>query len=246
MVEEKLRLTENEPQGRIKILGFDMDGTLIDSARQFPLIFGAFMQEEFGVSPEEAGVYFLQTQGTYTHEQILSFLRKVYSERIPSMDELIRMGELVDNRLAACDAEPFPEVETTLQILQDEGYKMFVSSSHQTDVVGRKLRTVSLDKFFPFWIGKNPYAPHLKKGEPHFRAASIFFNKPYGVFINQLAYVGDAPSDILTTLDAGATAIGRTGSRTRDELLGVGISQGIIINVIDDLSVLPSLVKKAL
>ena len=79
MTEEELRFVENEPQGRIKVVGFDMDGTLIDTARQFPLIFGSFMGEEFGASPEEAGIHFLQTQGIHTDEQILSFLKKINS-----------------------------------------------------------------------------------------------------------------------------------------------------------------------
>lgn len=244
MTRKELKPTENEPQGRIKFIGFDMDGTLIDSAKQFPIIFGAFMEEEFNVSAQEAGIYFLQTQGTYTHDQILSLLRKSGSKKIPNMDQLLRMGQMVDNRLANFEAEAFPEVENVLKSLEIEGYKMFVSSSHQTEVIERKLRTVKLDKFFPFLIGKNPRYPDLKKGEPHFRAASSFFNVSYETFANQLVYIGDAPSDIETTLEAGVTAIGRTGSRSKEELVSVGNSRGIIINIVDNFLTLPSLIRR--
>lgn len=244
LIEQEANYQEGEPSGRIKNVGLDMDGNLLDTAEKFPVIFGSFVEQEFGIPQKIGGGYFLDTQGIATHEQIRGLLVARGFVTIPDNETLLKMGVYVDEQLGEAPGDPFPEIPEALHALQEEGYRLFVSSSHKDDIIGRKLQQAGLaPQYIRYWIGKDSTKPELKKGKPHFAAAAAHFGVPYERFTQGLVYIGDAPSDISSTLEAGVTAIGRTGSRSRERLLQEGQKYGTEITIVDNFRDLPQILR---
>ncbi len=232
---EGAREKEIRPVGRIKFVGFDMDGTLIDTMPGFADVFGREVGPKFGISEVEAGDFFIAHLGIPAHEQIRILHRKLFNSDFP-LEEAMRIGDSVEDGLIGIEAQPFPEITGMLKNLVDRGYLLFVSSSHRTERASKKLKSVGLGGFFEYVIGKDPEYPEFTKGEPHFRAAADHFGIPYDDFKKQLVYVGDLKKDIETAVKAGVIAIGRIGTVNETDLLHEGAALSL-----PDLKGLPDL-----
>ncbi len=232
---EGARRKEIEPEGRIKFVGFDMDGTLIDSMGGFADVFGKQVGPRFGISELEAGDFFMAHLGIPAHEQLSILHHKLFNSDLP-LEEAMRIGDSVEGGLIGIEAQPFLEITGMLNTLVDRGYLLFVSSSHRAERASKKLESVGLGSFFEYVVGKDPERPEFTKGEPHFRAAADHFGIPYDDFKKQLVYVGDLKKDIETAVKAGVISIGRIGIVNKTDLLHEGA-----VLALPDLSGLPEL-----
>jgi phosphoglycolate phosphatase-like HAD superfamily hydrolase len=226
--------TEQAYQGRIRYIGFDMDGTLIDTMQFHAFVFGHYIKERFEINAEESGNHYIQTAGHPTADQIVSLLKK-YSITI-STEQAIQMGQEFDTIVEHVEAPPFPEVPDVLAQLKNNGYYIFVSSSHPTEAIERILKKAELLQHVDFFLGTDPQNPELKKGEPHFRKAAEYFNVPYEIFIKKAVFVGDGSSDMQAAITSNVIAIGRVGTKTEKDLLDAGAHI-----TLSDLSQLPKL-----
>src|SRR3989344_4920146 len=221
---------ESGPQP-VRYVGFDLDGTLIDTMSHHYALFGAFMHERLGIDPEEAGAYYRATAGESTTRQIASLLERCGI----GLDgkSLEQLGQEADILLEHAEGEPFAETAETLQKLKEQGWKVFVSSSHPTTAIATILTKHHLEKFVDFFAGTDPDDPAFRKGDTHFRAAAERFGVPYGDFVREAVFIGDGLSDVEAAERSGVRSIGRIGTRKKEELLTHGARAAV--NSFEDL-----------
>lgn len=236
---ELAKSREVKPPGIIQTVGFDVDGTLLDSMTAFRNVFGTHMQTKFGIPVEVAGAHFARTLGRPTSQQIQSLLTEQNILRRPDKQAIEEIGLAIDEQLAQTDGKPFPEVPAMLTRLKQQGYRMFVSSGHETTVVRDKLRRTNLAQYFDFWLGVESLAKGIdrlsfRKGEHHYKAAAYLYSfEQYEDFLKQFVYVNDSTGDLAASYYTMAKVICRAGTRTREEL------RDWAFIILDDLSTLP-------
>lgn len=223
---------------KIHYIGFDMDGTLINTMSSSPKIFGRIMAKNFKIDKNIAERFFLETLGLPTYKQIQILLNILKGDTI-GKDKAIKLGDEVDAGLIKLKADIFPDVIPVLKILKNKGFKLFLSSSHKEAAIIERLNEFKIKDYFEFYAGKSNDMPKFTKGEPHFRAAAKHFQTPYKKFCKKTLYIGDAKKDIESSVHAGVKAIGRVGTFSSIELLDMGA-----YDVVYDLSTLPDLISK--
>ncbi len=223
--------------GEVKYVGFDMDGTLIDTMGSIPEVFGTSIQEDFGISMEYGKQFFLKTLGTPTHIQIQMIL-KTNGFELLSENDALTLGQSIDRRIAEAPGIVFPEVTDALDELKNNGLQLFISSSHTKNAIEKKLKVNDLHKYFGLILGSNPARPDFTKGKSHFLAAAEHFNVSYPEFAGSTVFIGDSLNDISSASNARIMAIGRAGTFNNIELHRAGA-----IVVINDFSQLPLLLR---
>jgi phosphoglycolate phosphatase-like HAD superfamily hydrolase len=210
----------------IKYVGFDLDGTLIDSMSDISQAFGEIMQEQYGIEEQEAAIHMHETAGLPTAQQVSSLFAK-HNIIFPKEQILQRGHEIAILIGERAKAHPFPDAKSTLQELKNRNYGIFVSSGHQETVVKHTLERTSLIEYVDFLAGTRPNEPEYVKGESHFRGAAKYFKTPYEEFVKQTIYIGDAPADIRLATECKIKSIGRIGYKTEEELLRVGANKAL-------------------
>lgn len=221
----------------IRYIGFDKDGTIMDSMDSYAKIWGQIFHNEYGIDETEAGNFLMQTAGQPTMIQVDTLLRN--HNIVLSQNEVFSKANEIATLLGEeADSSPFPEVKDVLKKLKDEGYKIFVSSGQQEEVIRKDLEKSGLIDYIDFYAGIKPDQPDYKKGEPHFRAAANHFGVPFETFIKQTVFIGDTPTDLEVSKRAGILSIIRTGSNSDESLLERGAKF-----LVEDFTNLPQLIK---
>lgn len=220
MVEEQVS-SEHQPIGHIRYIGFDMDGTLMDSIAEYTRLFGELMHSTYGIDVDEAGEHFTITAGQPTPEQISTLLKKHGITISP--DEAFKEGNRVASFIGDhSKAQPFLEVSEVLRDLKERGYDIFVSSGQQESVVREKLEKSGLMQYVDLLTGIRPAEPEFKKGEPHFREAAIHFGVPFDAFVMETVFIGDTPTDMNVASNSNIVALARSGTGSKEALLSSG------------------------
>jgi len=220
----------------IKYVGFDKDGTLLDSIGSYDKIWGKIFHDEYGIGEAEAGNFLIQTAGQPTTVQVDTLLRK--HNIVLFEDEVFQKANEIATLLGErANSKPFPEVFDVLKKLKKEGYFIFVSSGQQESVIKRDLEKAGLMRYVDFVAGIRPDQPNYRKGEPHFRAAAEHFGVPFEVFVKETVFIGDTPTDVQVSREANIISIVRKGVNSDDRLSDEGDRF-----VVDDFSKLPEII----
>ena len=218
---EEIKANENEPRGKIRYIGFDKDGTLMDSMASYAKIWGKIFHDEYGIDQVEAGNFLIQTAGQPTVIQVDTLLRN--NNIVLSQNELFSKANEIATVLGEkADSKPFPEVPEVLKKLKEEGYKIFVSSGQQESVIKKDLERAGLLQYIDFFAGIRPDQPDYKKGEPHFRAAAKHFGIPFETFAKETVFIGDTPTDVQVSNNSNIISIVRKSANADETLLDKG------------------------
>lgn len=223
----------------IKYVGFDKDGTLIDSNRGITEAWGKIINDDFGIDAKEAEkVFGVTAVGQRTSLQ-LSLTLKEHNIDFPADKLFDKANEIAIRMGQAVKADPFPEVISILSKLRENGYHIFVSSGHQESVVKEDLERTGLIKYVDYYAGVRPNQPDFEKGEQHFKAAADHFGVSFTEFINETVFIGDTPVDIDAANNCNIVSIAREGTLSREKLLQLGAKFAI-----PDLLSLPEILKE--
>lgn len=207
---------------KIKYIGFDKDGTLIDSFGGYTIEWGKIIQKDFGIDPKIAEKIFrVDAAGKPTAFQ-LKLVLKNSNVKLSKEEIFQKANEIALLFGKNVKGSVFPDVLPILKKLKKERYFIFISSEQQEEVVRRDLERTKLLQYVDFYVGIRPKEPDFKRGEPHFRAAAKHFGVSFNIFSKSAVFVGDTPTDIELANELNIISIGRVGTFKSEDLFEEG------------------------
>ncbi|OZN24297.1 phosphoglycolate phosphatase [Actinobacillus seminis] len=193
---------------QFKLIGFDLDGTLVNSLPDLALSVNSALAEQGLPQAEEAlvltwignGADVLsaraldwaqkQTGRSLSEEETLQFKRRFgfyYGENLCNISRL------------------YPNVKETLETLKAQGYILAVVTNKPTKHVQPVLRAFGIDHLFSEMLGGQSL-PAIK---PH-PAPLYYLCGKFGLYPKQILFIGDSRNDILAAHSAGCPVVGLT------------------------------------
>lgn len=186
---------------KIKGVIFDLDGTL---ANTLPLCIQAFRQsvEPLTLQPlsDEA---IIATFGPSEEGTIMTLVPEHYEKGI--VNYLNFYKDLHD----MCP-DPFPDIRDLLDLLKEKGIRIAMvtgKGKHSTDI---SLKKFGLTSYFELIETGSPTGPRKTEGIRQVLAGWPHLQK------EEIIYVGDAPSDIKASREAGIAIVGAGWAPTAD------------------------------
>jgi phosphoglycolate phosphatase/pyrophosphatase PpaX len=186
---------------KIKGVIFDLDGTL---ANTLPLCIQAFRQsvEPLTLQPlSDAAI--IATFGPSEEGTIMTLVPEHYEKGI--VNYLNFYNDLHD----MCPA-PFPDIRDLLDLLKEKGIRIAMvtgKGKHSTDI---SLKKFGLTSYFEIIETGSPTGPRKTEG-----IRQVLANWPH-LQKEEIIYVGDAPSDIKASREAGIAVAGAGWAPTAD------------------------------
>lgn len=189
-----------------KLIGFDLDGTLVNSLPDLALsLNSAFAEAGLPQAPEELvltwignGADILFTRGMawtgraneFSEEELAQIKRRFghfYGENVCNISQL------------------YPNVKETLEMLKAQGYILAVVTNKPTKHVLPVLKAFEIDHLFSEALGGQSL-PAIK---PH-PAPLYYLCGKFGLYPHEMLFVGDSKNDILAAKAAGCKSVGLT------------------------------------
>jgi len=191
-------------------VGFDLDGTLIDSTDAIVTSFNHTFRE-FGVAPPPRDTIV----GTISHTLEEQF--RMISPFDPAQAARVYREHYVHT--APSTTLLLPGAADALENLSREGIRMGVATSKKRSSAEPILSYLGISKFFEACIGPEDVTHH----KPHPEPLHALMNRMNVSVPANLVYIGDTPLDAKAALAAGAGFIGvTTGYATRTQLEASG------------------------
>ncbi|OGX46056.1 MAG: hypothetical protein A3G38_03950 [Omnitrophica WOR_2 bacterium RIFCSPLOWO2_12_FULL_51_8] len=190
----------------IKLIIFDLDGTLVDAYAAIISSFNYTLQK-LGYAAQSAAVI-RRAVGWGDTNLLRPFISKKDLPKAMSLYRRHHRYSLVkQSRL-------FPKVKGLLAYLKSKGYRMAVASNRPTQFSRILLDCLGLDKYFSYLL----CADKLKRGKPHPEILKRIIDK-FALAAGQAIYVGDMVIDAQAGRRAGIrTIVVTTGSSARKEI----------------------------
>lgn len=193
---------------QFKLIGFDLDGTLVNSLPDLALSVNAALSELYlPQAPEE---FILTWIGNGAPVLIARALDWVQTQTGRSLSET--EFEKVKDRFNfhygenLCNVSRlYPNVKETLEALKAKGYTLAVVTNKPTKYVQPVLAAFGIDHLFSEMLGGQSL-PAIK---PHPGPLYYLCGK-FGVEPRQVLFVGDSKNDILAAHAAGSPVVGLT------------------------------------
>lgn len=219
----------------MKVIGFDLDGTIIDIEEQKSKAFGMLLNKHWGTDASEAAKYWIETAGKSRRSKFDHFFTKRYGIKL--MDEEYRKVEAeFSNKLKNVF---YPKVKfitgalNLLKFCRKTFDVVFVSSGVPHDELKFLIKLKKMDKYFDRIYGTNE---KFKNKEYHFEQIIGNFRPEL------LIFVGDGFEDMRVGHRYNAITIGVPTHQTGDSLRKSGAQyvllpdkiSHLLKNILDD------------
>ncbi len=190
----------------IKLVIFDLDGTLIDA---YPAITESFnyVMQKFGLSMQKP-LTIRKAVGKGDRNLLKPFVKRL------DLDKVLLVYRRHHRKALVKHSSLFPEVTRVLGYLKKKGYKLAVASNRPTEFSLILLKHLGLKKYFNYVL----CADKLKTAKPHPAILKVILDK-FKLLPYQAVYVGDMSIDAQTARRAKVRAIiVTTGSSSKKEI----------------------------
>lgn len=189
---------------QFKAIGFDLDGTIVNSLPDLTLAVGNTFQEFNLPRPSEDNVLTWIGNGA----DILLARALEWAGSTPDQTTLQQMkarfnvhyGENICNKSVL-----YPQVKETLIGLKEQGFLLAIVTNKPTQHVVPVLKAFGIDHLFAETLGGQSL-PAIK---PH-PAPLYYLCGKFGILPKELLFVGDSKNDILAARAAGCAVVGLT------------------------------------
>ncbi|WP_439291010.1 phosphoglycolate phosphatase [Lonepinella koalarum] len=193
---------------QFKLIGFDLDGTLVNSLPDLALSVNSALAE-FNFPPAEESLV-LTWIGNGADVLISRALDWATQQTGKPLDEQqiqqlkLRFNFYYGENL--CNVSRlYPNVKATLEQLKARGFVLAVVTNKPTKHVQPVLKAFAIDHLFSETLGGQSL-PAIK---PH-PAPLYYLCGKFGFYPHQMLFVGDSRNDILAAHNAGCAAVGLT------------------------------------
>jgi phosphoglycolate phosphatase len=186
-----------------KLLIFDLDGTLIDSAPDLALAINSMMEDlNFDPIPLDVikgfignGAKTLVSRSlSYRHQHRVS--RELYDRAFQKFMEAYKSNPCEKTKL-------YPGVKETLKYLKGEGYQMVICTNKPEGFLAPILEGLDIDRYFDNWIGETSLNEKKPSGLP-----LLYLAKEALAPIDSCLMIGDSRNDVLAASNANMESIG--------------------------------------
>lgn len=199
----KSTVSDQRPQRAIKLVVFDLDGTLVDSMTYFTDVAAQVMHEHFAVGLDEARQMYRDTSGLPFEFQLKQLF--ALEPRIQQAVTAFETGKL--ERYA--DAVFYDDLNDVMTLLKSKmGLHTAVSSNNFQNNVNVKL--ADHEHLFDRVLG---YRDGFFKGRDHFE----HLQREFQLQADEILFVGDSLHDCLMARENGVNFVARLGTFTGQE-----------------------------
>ena len=179
-----------------KVIIFDLDGTLVDSAPDLAMAvnhmletlnFETFSEDTIRTWIGNGASVLVQRalpEGYEDHQKALDIFLEFYSKNL------------------AVSTVTYPDVKKSLKALKDSGYTLVIVTNKPFDFIEPILKGLKLDKFFDFYLGGDSL--DQKKPDP---MPLLYVSKKLDMPVERCIMVGDSKNDILASKAANMQSI---------------------------------------
>lgn len=189
---------------KYKVIGFDLDGTLINTLPDLTLVVNSmFLEHGFP---------------TVTQQQVLSWVGKgadiffqnaiAYTGKVLDAAQQVSMRTSFDKFYAAYVCEEstlYPNVKETLEALKAEGFTLVVITNKPTKLVEPVLTAFGIYHLFSETLGGQSLPKIKPNPDPMW-----FICEKFGIQPSELLFVGDSENDVIASTKAGCDVVGLT------------------------------------
>lgn len=189
-----------------KLIGFDLDGTLVNSLPDLALsLNSAFAEAGLPQAPEELVLTWIGNGADVLFAKGLEWTGRADEFSVEALSHIKRRfgqfyGENVCNKSVL-----YPNVKETLEALHAKGYLLAVVTNKPTKHVQPVLQAFGIDHLFVESLGGQSL-PAIK---PH-PAPLYYLCGKFGLYPHEMLFVGDSKNDILAAQAAGCKSVGLT------------------------------------
>ncbi|MBN2823861.1 MAG: phosphoglycolate phosphatase [Campylobacterales bacterium] len=190
-----------------KVIIFDLDGTLIDSVPDLALSVNKMLQELGRVSFSEDTIRYWVGNGASV------LVKRALLGKVETDEDVD--AALFDKALAifldyyahhlSDTTQLYPDVETTLHKLQDQGYILTIVTNKPFAFVEPILKGLNIAHLFELWLGGDSL--EVKKPDP---TPLLHVCQTFNISPNEALMVGDSKNDIVAANRAKIESIGVT------------------------------------
>ncbi|EIJ68514.1 phosphoglycolate phosphatase [Pasteurella bettyae] len=193
---------------QFKLIGFDLDGTLVNSLPDLALSVNSALQEfDLPQASEELVLTWIGNGADILIQRALTWAKEQSGKSL-TKSEISKLKERFNYFYGEnlCNiSRLYPNVKTTLEKLKAQGFILAVVTNKPTRHVQPVLSAFGIDHLFSEMLGGQSL-PAIK---PH-PAPLYYLCGKFGLYPHQILFVGDSKNDILAAHSAGCPAVGLT------------------------------------
>lgn len=188
----------------IKAIGFDLDGTLVDSGQGLASTIDATCERLGLPLPGKENVITWIGNGV----EVLLDRTLAWANAPKDLEyrqkAMVILSECYQNELLS-GSPLFPNVKETLIALHEEGYQLALITNKPTQFVPSLMSYLEIDHLFSMMLGANDVVSLKPHPAPIFKVLGEF-----GLLQSEFVFVGDSRNDVLSAKNAGVRSIALT------------------------------------
>lgn len=189
---------------KYKVIGFDLDGTLVNTLPDLTLVVNAmFTEHSLPITTQEKVLTWIGKGADIFFQNAIAYTGKVFDAQ-----KLVQLRTSFDKYYATYICEEsvlYPNVKETLEVLKAQGYTLVVITNKPTKLIEPVLSAFDIYHLFSETLG----GQSLPKIKPY-PDPILFICDKFGIQPSEFLFIGDSENDVIASHAAGCDVVGLT------------------------------------